>query len=488
MAPRLEQELISHLPADDTHPYRTGAWRPQHREWTDTDPVIEGELPTDLNGAYLRNCENPLVPNRERYHPFDGDGMIHSTFFREGHVEYRNRFVRTTALAAESEAGRALWSGLAESPAKAERQDGWGARGRMKDASSTDVVVQRGIALSSFYQCGELYRLDPVTLDDMGTESWNGRFPAEGVSAHTKVDESTGELLFFNYSVHAPYMHYGVVDRNGELAHYVPIDLPGPRLPHDMCFTKQYAILNDCPLFWDPELLNRGVYANRFYPEIPMRLGVIPRRGTTPRWFEFSPTFVLHWINAFEDGDWVIVDGYFQQDPAPHLPPDATVDQRLFRYLDLYAMQAIPWRWRMNMRTGESSEGPLSDVITEFGMISNDVAGRPYQYAYSALPTEGWFTFEGIIKHDVTTGEMTTFRFPDGTFCSETVFAPRPNARSEDDGYLVTYTSDIVNDESHCVVFDALAPENGPVCRVRLPERISSGTHAYWASAEALAR
>ena len=160
---------------------------------------------------YLRNCENPLVPNRERYHPFDGDGMIHSISFREGHVEYRNRFVRTDGMLAEQEAGRALWSGLAESPKKSERGDGWGARTRMKDASSTDVVVHRGIALSSFYQCGDLYRLDPVTLADMGKESWNGKFPAARASAHTKVDEATGELFFFNYGTTAPFMHYGAV-------------------------------------------------------------------------------------------------------------------------------------------------------------------------------------------------------------------------------------------------------------------------------------
>ncbi len=340
MAPRLEHEFVSLLPADDTHPYRTGAWRPQHREWTDLEPVVEGELPAGLNGVYLRNSENPLVPNRERYHPFDGDGMIHSISFREGHVEYRNRFVRTKGLAAEIEAGEALWSGLAESPRKAKREDGWGARTRMKDASSTDVVVHRGIALTSFYQCGDLYRLDPVTLEDMGTESWGGRFPSAGVSAHTKVDESTGELFFFNYQTTAPFMHYGVVDRTGALTTYEPIDLPGPRLPHDMCFTQNYAVLNDCPLFWDEDLIPKGVYANRFHPDMPMRLGGLPRngRGDQIRWFDFSPTFVLHWINAFEDGDWVTVDGYFQQDPAPTLPPDATIDQRLFRYLDLHAM------------------------------------------------------------------------------------------------------------------------------------------------------
>ena len=42
-----------------------------------------------------------------------------------------------------------------------------------------------------------------------------------------KVDEHTGELLFFNYSKHAPYMHYGVVDRDDRLVHYMPIPLPG---------------------------------------------------------------------------------------------------------------------------------------------------------------------------------------------------------------------------------------------------------------------
>jgi carotenoid cleavage dioxygenase len=162
------------------------------------------------------------------------------------------------------------------------------------------------------------------------------------------------------------------------------------------------------------------------------------------------------------------------------------VDQRLFRYLDLHAMRSIPWRWQMNMRTGETKEGPLSDTITEFGMVNSTVAGRPYRWAYSALPTEGWFTFEGIIKHDVTTGRMETYAFPEGTYCSETVFAPRPAATSEDDGYLLTYTTDVVNDESHCAIFDAQNPADGPIARVRLPERICSGTHAYWADASTL--
>jgi Lignostilbene-alpha,beta-dioxygenase and related enzymes len=155
--------------------------------------------------------------------------MIHKVSFRDGKVSYRNRFVRTDGLLAEQEAGRSLWAGLAENPSASARADGWGARGRMKDAASTDVIVHAGVAVASFYQCGDLYRLDPLTLDDLGKCSWGGSFPGDrGVSAHTKVDDHTGELLFFNYSTTAPYLHYGVVDAGNHLVHYVPVDLPGP--------------------------------------------------------------------------------------------------------------------------------------------------------------------------------------------------------------------------------------------------------------------
>ena len=48
----------------------------------------------------------------------------------------------------------------------------------------------------------------PYTLEQLGTEQW---VPEGGISAHPKLDEHSGELLFFNYAKEAPYMHYGVV-------------------------------------------------------------------------------------------------------------------------------------------------------------------------------------------------------------------------------------------------------------------------------------
>jgi carotenoid cleavage dioxygenase-like enzyme len=41
-------------------------------------------------------------------------------------------------------------------------------------------------------------------------------------------------------------------------------------------------------------------------------------------------------------------------------------------------------------------------------------------------------------------------------------------------------------DRSECLVFSAADIAIGPIARVRLPERISSGTHSCWAPSSAL--
>lgn len=489
-------KYLTTLPDDDDHPYRTGPWRPQSTEW-DADDLrpVEGEIPADLDGVYLRNTENPLHPALKFYHPFDGDGMVHVVGFRDGKAFYRNRFVRTDAFIEENDAGGPLWPGLAEPIELAKRDYGWGARTLMKDASSTDVIVHRGVALTSHYQCGDLYRIDPFSGDTLGKEDWHGRFPADwGVSAHPKVDDRTGELLFFSYSKQDPYMRYGVVNEDNNLVHLTDVPLPGPRLPHDMAFTENYAILNDFPMFWDPELLKANIHFPGFHPDMPSRFAVIPRRGGASdiRWFEADPTFVLHFTNAYEDGDEIVLDGFFQGDPSP---VDTRADEkwrRAFRFLALDRLQTRLRRWRFNLVTGQTTEEQLTDTITEFGMINGGYAGLPYRYTYAATGKPGWFLFDGLVKHDLHTGAEQRYSLPDGVYGSETAMAPRSGATAtatdEDDGYLVTLTTDMNADASYCLVFDAARVADGPVCKLPLPERISSGTHSTWAPGSELRR
>ena len=467
------------------NPYLKGAWRPTHNEWNaafaNGDVEVIGTIPDDIDGVYVRTGENQINEPIGRYHPFDGDGLIHSMSFKNGRASYRSRFVRTKGFQAEQEAGRSLWAGLMEPPHKSVRP-GWGAQEWLKDSSSTDVVVHAGKILSTFYQCGEGYRLDPFTMDQFGTEGW---VPLDGISAHCKTDEVTGELLFFNYSKHAPHMHYGVVGADNRLKHYVPIPLPGPRLPHDMAFTPHYSILNDMPLYWAPELLEKGVHAVQFYPDQKTRFAIIPRFGQPQdiRWFEAEPTYTLHWLNAWEEGDEIILDGYFQEEPMPKSYPDAPKGlERMMAYLDQQLLKPKLHRWRFDLKTGATVEERLDDRILEFGTINQKFAGRKYRYAYSAIPEPGWFLFRGLVKHDLHTGTSESIEFGKDRFGSEAPFAPRIGAVDEDDGYIVSFIADVNTDTSECVLIDAKNFAAGPVCRIMLPERICSGTHSTWAS------
>ena len=76
MKVEVNQRFNSLLPENDVHPYRTGAWQPQSTEYSASEMLVTGEIPKDLNGVYLRNTENPLHDSLERYHPFDGDGIL----------------------------------------------------------------------------------------------------------------------------------------------------------------------------------------------------------------------------------------------------------------------------------------------------------------------------------------------------------------------------------------------------------------------------
>ena len=474
----------SKLPADDFHPYRTGAWTPNTVEVDAYElDVTEGAIPKDFSGIYLRNTENPLFEAvTGRYHPFDGDAMLHAIRFENGQASYRNRFVRTAGLLAELEAGEGLWAGILESPARSKR-DGWGARTRMKDASSTDVIVHNGLALTTFYQCGDAYQLDPTTLEPRGVAALGHPSFAKGatISAHPKVDEATGELLFFNYSTEAPYCHVGIADKSGALVRTIPVPLPGPRLPHDMAFTKRFAILGDFPLFWDTDVIAQGRYHAKYHPEMGSRFALVPRDGNGDvRWFSADPTYVLHWSNAYEEGNEVILEGYHQGVPTPERTPQDNAITLFMKSLDMHAMKTRRYRWRFDLTTGQTREECMDDAVSEFPMINQAYGGRKHRYVYAAIGEPGFFLFSGLVRTDTLTGTKSTWMAPKGTFLSEAPFAPRDGAKSEDDGYVVTFTTDLANDRSECLIFDAQDIARGPVARVALPMRISSGTHATW--------
>ena len=89
------------------NPYLQGNYAPVLEERTDDHELpVTGVIPPDLDGRLLRNGPNPAIvpPDEADYHWFTGDGMIHAISLTGGRaVGYRNRWVRTRALAAKLE-------------------------------------------------------------------------------------------------------------------------------------------------------------------------------------------------------------------------------------------------------------------------------------------------------------------------------------------------------------------------------------------------
>jgi carotenoid cleavage dioxygenase-like enzyme len=465
---------LAPLEVDETganNPYLQGPYAPVDKEVAARDLEVIGEIPDDLDGVYARTGPNPQFDPVGRYHWFDGDGMAHAVRFGGGTASYRNRWVRTTAFTRQDEANANLWVGimerLADNPADQP----------LKDSSNTDLLFFNGDLLSLFYLCGDVYALDPVSLQTRGRRDYAGTLPGR-MSAHAKVDEHTGELMFFEYD-RRPQMRYGVIGPDARVTHFTAVDLPGPRLPHDMAITQNYSILMDLPLINDPEAARNGRYKLLFDRDTPSRYGVIPRHGSgdTIKWFEAEPCYVYHSINAWEEGDEIVLDLCRVTKPEPR----ADAVGPLAKLLSYLRLDAHLYRYRFNMRTGATTEGRLDDDNIEFPSINLGWMGRPSRYSYNVhISPEPTLLFDGIVKFDTDKDTADYWWSGPGRWVSEAPFAPRPGAVGEDDGYVVSFLYDQLEDRSEVVILDAADITAGPIGRVLLPQRVPIGFHATW--------
>lgn len=466
----------------EDNPYLLGVYAPVHEEITADELTVIGEIPRDLNGVYLRNGPNARFPMRGRYHWFDGDGMVHAMHFENGAARYRNRWVRTKAFQAESAAGQALWTGVMENP----KANPFGnTRGlNLKDSSNTDIVFHQGRLLTTWYLCGQPYTMDPLSLETLGAQTFLDTLTGD-VMAHPKIDERTGELFWFDYGPRPPFLRYGVIGPQGTVDHLVDLDLPGARLPHDMAITDNHAVLMDLPLFQDLDAARQGRYKLTFDRSLPARFGVIPKRGRADqiRWFEAKPCYIYHVVNAWEEGDEIVMDVCRVGRPAP-----AGTGSVLARMINYLRLDARMYRYRFDLTTGATSEDYVDgDHNTEFPSIDQRLTGRKSRYAYNVsvkqAPTN---LFDGLVKYDNLTGAKQTYYYGDHRYGSEAPFAPRDGSTGEDDGYLVSFVTDEREQRSEVQILDASDITKGPVARVLLPQRVPLGFHATWVRGDQL--
>jgi carotenoid cleavage dioxygenase-like enzyme len=422
----------------------TGNFAPVFEETTSTDLEVTGEIPSDLNGHYLRNGANP--PSGDSPHWFLGAGMIHGVELKAGKaLGYRNRYMRTPAF---EQAG----------------SDPLDAMGNLSMSLANTHVVQHAGKILSLEEAHYPFQLTR-DLESVGPYNFDGKLDT-GMTAHPKICPETGEMLFFSYSIVPPYLTYHRVTADGALVQSEQIEVKGATMAHDFNATRNHVIFMDLPLVWDMEALASGLPI-RWSDDYGARLGVMPRDGSNEDvvWYEIDPCYVFHPMNAYEDGHSITIDvcrlAEFMKPGSAGSPP------RLHQ-------------WTIDRSAGRVTERPLDDRATEFPRIPNSRVGLPYRYGYVAeLGPEGTMPI-GFRKYDMRSGASTGHALKHGQIGGEPVFVPAAGASAEDDGYLLSYVYDPAENRSELVILDASQLEKDPIARVHLPVRVPAGFHGSW--------
>jgi carotenoid cleavage dioxygenase len=449
-------------------PFLQGLLTPVADEIDAEDLTVVGELPAGLHGVFLRNGPNPQFTPRGRYHPFDGDGMLHGVYLDEGRARYRNRWIQSRGLQAERRRGKGVYGGVSEFivPEADVVEEG----GVVKNTANTHTLRHAG----RWFALLEVARPTEITrdLETIGEYDFDGALVG-GMTAHPKVDPCNGELLFFGYSPFPPYLRYHRVDPSGRLVQSIDIDLPNPVMMHDFAVTERYVVFLDAPSIFDPTSMMQGGPMIRWAPEEGTRIGVLPRDGSAPpRWFDIDTAYVVHFFNAWDDGTTIQVHapafgkmpGGFEFD-APHGDSNP-----------------LPRWWAIDLDTGTVTSRQADDRSGEFPRINDARATRQHRFAYNCLPNSRDFDFDfnGVVKYDLETDTDETLTYGEHAVSGEHVFAADPDGRAEDDGWLLSLVTDRQTEQSELVVVDARHLSAGPVARVQLPRRVPLGFHANW--------
>jgi len=199
-----------------------------------------------------------------------------------------------------------------------------------------------------------------------------------------------------------------------------------------------------------------------------------PGRGGAEaiRWFDVDTCSVVHFFNAWEQGNGIEL----------YAPVFDSMPGGLRFHAPEQAEEPFPHRWSIDLAAGQVTGERIDDLSGEFPRINDRRAGRQTRFLYNSLARD-WafeFNFNGVVKYGLQSGRSEQFRYGPAETSGEHVFAPDPGGTAEDDGWLMTIVSDRESRESALVVLDARDVAAGPVARVRIPRRVPLGFHANW--------
>jgi carotenoid cleavage dioxygenase-like enzyme len=444
------------------------------------DCEVEGDLPKDLDGTYYRvgpDPQYPKPPGMEDDIRFDGEGIMSMFRIKDGHVDFRSRYVKNERWKAQHEARRSLFGYY---------------RNRPTDDPSVQNVRRGSHNTHIWPHAGKLYALkedsppaliDPITLDTLDSNfTFGGEFTSETFTAHPKNDPETGEMIAFGYEAKglaSTDMNVISVGRDGKINWSVWVKAPYCCMIHDFAVTRRHIAFLAIPLAYSEKSKVHWAWDNTKRPF----LGVMRRGGDGKdlRWVTGPMNMSDHTMGCWSDGD----KFYWDMDGSdsnrfPFFP-------HLYDKYDPVAGAARVRRFSMDLSKKNIKNFDMKIMYPEItGALSRqDDRYNVDPYRYGLLVSRDVENRAGWTLFDHQTGKYKTYHPGPDVALAEVIFALRRKGAPEMDGYLLGVATYLKENRSDVLVLDTQDITAGPIARIQLPFRAPPQIHSYWHSATA---
>ncbi len=352
-------------------------------------------------------------------------------------------------------------------------------------SDNTNVnVLKLGPDWVAMTETATQYMVDPETLSTRGAVRYDDALGDElAMLAHPHFDFARGKAVNVGSKLGMQaellvFEHDPAERRRVEVGRWKGKEMP---YVHSFALTATKAVLIDHPLRVRPASMlwsNKGYIDHfRWDGAGPTRLIVIDRAGGPNRVLETDGMFVFHTVNAFDDGDGLVMDVLAYPDAS--IVDALRVERLTTERLDLRASLV---RLRLDLASKTVRREVLLDDGFEFPSVSyRKVSGGRHGAVWGArLGDAGEGMRSTLVRVDPERGEVA--RYSDGDVVyGEPVFVARPGATDEDDGVLLAVGSSPSAGRSHLAVLRASDLERIATASVETP--LPLGFHGSFARA-----
>ncbi|KAL1915497.1 uncharacterized protein VTP21DRAFT_6621 [Calcarisporiella thermophila] len=347
-----------------------------------------------------------------------------------------------------------------------------------------------------------LQELDPVTLEPIRLFTYgdidDSLTSANLAPAHPQIDPDTGEYftILLTFGPTAVYKFVRIrparagTNRLPDLDILAEISSPRATYMHSFSLTKRYVIMTQwqCDFAaWGVSVLWNGNAWDSFQPFDPSKKAifyVVDRKlGKHVSTFETDPYYAFHTINAFDEGEDIVLDIACYKD---HTVIGDYYIENLRNPSGKVPQQAIFRRYRLKRAGRPTSNKPndlsRAEIDFEVPEANFELPGihpkrwqKSYRYVYgvSRSGLHDTLLYDRIIKVDLDAikrkdGSGLSYWEEERCTPSEPVFVPSPNATEEDDGVLLSVVLDGHRATGFLLVLDARSLKE--IARAEMPE------------------